>query len=278
MVAEAAVIEIWSGILDKRGFDDSYYKRHGWVRILESRDKRSCSTMMLWHLCATKPNNLIEGFGFKSMANGLPGCYVAPAREWMVRIVAIGELPRTRDTILLRLLGNHRVRTQAIRDLDALPEGAWEKQLAGQWLMRIYSELPDPVTLAGGEREFTMDIREWHAEYMRNVKAQFRLELEPQIKLELAPQIKRELEPQIKRELATEIARTREDAQLDGEVKTLVRMFERRLARSLTGVERDVLRTRVRDRGVDHVSDVVLDLTVQDLGTWLEQDDREITD
>jgi hypothetical protein len=48
-----------------------------------------------------------------------------------------------------------------------------------------------------------------------------------------------------------------------------VHQFERRLRRSLTPEERALLATRVREQGVDQVSDVVLDLSPADLNTWL---------
>ena len=159
----------------------------------------------------------------------------------------IGELPNTRETLLLRLLGSARVRAQAIRELRALPDDAWEKQVAQPWLHRLFLELPDPLTLTQGEQtELAMDdYRAWHEEYERNRKAQFKLELEPLIKLE----VEREIEAKLMRE------RTH--------------LFERRLRRPLTAAERETLVARTREYGSDRVGEILVDLSVTDLSEWL---------
>ena len=54
-----------------------------------------------------------------------------------------------------------------------------------------------------------------------------------------------------------------------GELKPLARLFERRLSRSLTPEERARLTERIRDEGAEHVGDVVLDLSSDELATWL---------
>ncbi len=54
-----------------------------------------------------------------------------------------------------------------------------------------------------------------------------------------------------------------------GSLKPLAHQFERRLGRPLTESERETLARRVREEGADRVGDVVLDLSQEDLATWI---------
>ncbi|UQA58378.1 hypothetical protein [Polyangium aurulentum] len=51
----------------------------------------------------------------------------------------------------------------------------------------------------------------------------------------------------------------------------LVHQFERRLGRPLAPCERDTLAERVRAQGAEQVGDLVLDLSAEDLATWLDE-------
>ncbi|MDI1437268.1 hypothetical protein [Polyangium sorediatum] len=61
----------------------------------------------------------------------------------------------------------------------------------------------------------------------------------------------------------------RVEGRLEGELRPLVRQFERLLARGLSDAERARLTERVRAQGAERVGDLVLDLSAQDLATWL---------
>jgi hypothetical protein len=49
---------------------------------------------------------------------------------YRIRLVVVSELPKDRDTLLLRLLGSGRTLREASRELAALPEASWEHQTA----------------------------------------------------------------------------------------------------------------------------------------------------
>lgn len=254
--SQPAVLEIWSDAFDARDFEDAHYKRHGWIRVLESRDKRPWTTPMLWHVCAGKPSTVIEEFSLLPLTGGLSGCYEALGNGWRVRIVVISELPTNRETVLLRLLGSPRIRAQAIRDLQALPHDAWERRLAQPWLSRLFLDLPNPLTLDDRERtEFAMeDYRAWHAEYERNLKAQYRLELEPELKRTLEPELKRTLEP----EIADKVL-----------LRDRLHLFQCRLGRALSTAECDTLAARTRELGPERVGEFLLKSSDADLIAWL---------
>jgi hypothetical protein len=60
-----------------------------------------------------------------------------------------------------------------------------------------------------------------------------------------------------------------EEGVLEGELKPLVRLFERRLARALAPAERARLAQQVREQGAERVGDLVLDLSPDELAAWL---------
>ncbi len=267
IVERAAVIELWSDVFDEREFHDSCYKRHAWLRALEARDKRSWEIPILWHICAGKPKTILDVFRFDSVPES-SGFYRTPAPGLRACVVVLRELPKARDTILLRLLGSSSVRLQAMRELRELPADAWEKELAFPWLNRLYYDVPDPAALPeGDDKELAMDIRAWQAEYDRNLKVRVEAELRSQIERELTPRIERELTSQIERELTPRIERELEEKLM----RERAHLFERKLGRSLTTTERETLAARVHDLGAERVGDLLLDLSAQDLAVWLSQ-------
>jgi hypothetical protein len=72
-----------------------------------------------------RPETVIDVFGCKRIR---PGVYEAIAGIHM-RIVVLTELPRTRETLLLRMLGAGRLFKEALADLMALPTDAWEPSI-----------------------------------------------------------------------------------------------------------------------------------------------------
>jgi Uma2 family endonuclease len=66
------------------------------------------------------------------------------------------------------------------------------------------------------------------------------------------------------------VLKEREDrGRQDGQLAVLRRLFERRLARDLTLLERGVLIARVQRLGAEKLSDLVLDATGEQLAAWL---------
>jgi hypothetical protein len=76
----------------------------------------------------------------------------------------------------------------------------------------------------------------------------------------------REVEARARREYEAQRAEERHQA----EVTPLLRLFERRLGRTLSAAERDVLSSRVKTHGSEHIVDLVFDLSGPELATWLE--------
>jgi hypothetical protein len=177
MAEEAGAVEVFSDAPDEPAFHAAVRKRYAWHHTLELRDKCTLPLPTLWLLCAGRPDGVLAAYGFEQVARW-PGVYATKPGAWRIYVVVISELPRTRATLLLRLLGSPRVRRDGQRDLRALPADAWELQVAQQWLIRLCFDVPTEG-LAAEERESIMETREWYEEWHRkNVE-------EPQLDLTL---------------------------------------------------------------------------------------------
>jgi hypothetical protein len=94
------------------------------------------------------------------MACWPPGIYEGPPLLW-TRLVVVNELPMTRDTLLVRLLGAGSVLKQAIAELKALQAEAPERTLALPILLRLRLTVPrDPAKQTTDDQEFLMDTQD----------------------------------------------------------------------------------------------------------------------
>jgi hypothetical protein len=283
-LAEApALIELWSGGFEEKAFHSCLRKRYAWHHALEIRDRRDWTMPPLWGLCAGRPSGVLSGFGFEPAPEGPTGHYRTAAPSWRARLVVLPELPRVRDTILLRLLGHRAVRRQAMQDLKALPEDAYERAVAQPWLVRLKFDLEaaDPTMLSPEDKEIAMDVHEWFEQYERDLKAQHERDLKAKLEAEWFEQYERDLKARHERDLKAkleaewfeqyerDLANRFKAEGLSAGLQPLVHQFERRLGRPLTPSERATLVERLREQGAERVGDVVLDLSPEDLAVWL---------
>ncbi len=94
----------------------------------------------LWVIAPRAPQRVIEGWRLHR-ARGEPRgvwCGASPLAPSMVETSA---LPRTRDTLLLRLMGRDAVFRDALRDVTALPEDAWERAFVPRLILRVRRSL-----------------------------------------------------------------------------------------------------------------------------------------
>lgn len=88
------------------------------------------------------------------MTDGPGGIYESPLL-YCTRLVVVSELPVTRDTLLVRLLGAGAVLKQAIAELEALPSNALERRLALPVLLQLHLTVPaDPAQQTSDDQEF----------------------------------------------------------------------------------------------------------------------------
>ncbi|HLM71628.1 MAG TPA: hypothetical protein VK459_03015, partial [Polyangiaceae bacterium] len=115
---------------------------------------------MLWVLSAGRPIAVLRAFAFRR-AGGFPrGVYRAPP-GLRLGIVVIRELPSTRETLLLRLMGAGNVLNRAIAEVLALPDAAPERTLALPLLVRLRLEIvEDPAQRTSDDVEFLMSTQD----------------------------------------------------------------------------------------------------------------------
>jgi len=167
-----------------------------------------------------------------------PGCYCSRVPTRGPLIIVVEALPRTRATLLLRLMGHGRVLQEAILHLRALPADAWERT--------CIDPLLDVVSPDIARRGIVVPA----------------LEGDPMIidyKI-----LKAEWE--VKRKLIVEEGRK------EGR-SPLLFQFEHRLSRPLTDAERAAVSARLDVVGPRRLGEVVLTLPADALAAWLADPD-----
>jgi hypothetical protein len=127
------------------------------LRCAEARRKKKRSRPrfpQLWIVSPGRPVSVVEGYGLSPLGGfppGVLGRHVADA----LGMVVLRELPRERDTLLLRLMGAGELLREAISELIALPDGAREQVVALEDLFALRFQIPQDTT-ADREREYLM--------------------------------------------------------------------------------------------------------------------------
>jgi hypothetical protein len=147
---------------------DCIAKHRFFCRELARREPRPALPTQ-WLISSGRPSTALAGLGFHPSRWG-PGIYDGPPLT-RTRIVVVSELPRTRDTLLVRLMGAGRTLRSAITDVRALPHDAPERRLALPILVRLRLAVPtDPAKQTKIDREFLMTTKEID-KYLKRLEA-----------------------------------------------------------------------------------------------------------
>jgi hypothetical protein len=98
--------------------------------------------------------------GFAPAPGWPSGVYSFGSDVLHVRLVAANELPRDRATVLVRLMAAGPLLSQAITDLRKLPDGAPERAVAEQILLRLQHALEQKPLRSAEEEEFIVTMHE----------------------------------------------------------------------------------------------------------------------
>ncbi len=212
------------------------------ARVLEARGAAGGRAVVAlatcWIVSSGRPVTALAAFGFAPAAGWPEGVYDTPPGLGL-KLVVLTELPRSRETLLIRLMGRGAVLREAQRDLLALPEDRWERAAALRVFARLRFELPQ-------------DPHDWTAE-----------------EEELAVNSQQMLEAFEREAIEKGLEQGLEKGAEEGAVSTLAHQFERRLRRALREDERARLRERIATLGAARLGDVVLDLSSDELAAWL---------
>lgn len=143
-------------------------------RVLDAR-KRGLSRPpfpKLWLISSGRPEGILQGYGLTSAPSFPPGFYEGP-EGLAVGVVVLRELPRDRETLLLRLMGAGPVLKEAVAELAQLPEDAWERHVAMPALLATRVEIPQDSS-DESEREYLMSTQNLYEEWERKTREQGR--------------------------------------------------------------------------------------------------------
>ena len=196
----------------------------------------------LWIITAERDRGLLrEWLCVRDRALGR-GVYRSRVATRGPRVVVVEELPRTRATLLVRLMGHGEVLQRALGDLRALPPDAWERAVVAPLLRVVRRDLERRgIVVPDLEAEpVIIDYKILVAEYEAD-----------------------------KKQLLNE---GRSEGRSEG-LRPLVHQFERRLGRPLTDGERTTVAARLDRVGPERLGDVVFDLSPDALAAWLADPD-----
>lgn len=191
----------------------------------------------LWVVCASRPGKALCEVRATRSAWWPRGVYDVSTPLTGMRVVVVGELAATPDTLTLRLMGRGAVLRAAMQEFKQLPKATPERVLAD-------------AVIEFMERKRTETAMSERTDYLRRRAREL-----------LDEAVKNELEARNKEQ------RRREDSEL------LSRLFARRLRRELTAMEQTALRTRLDLVGPARMGDVVIDLDGDALAAWLADPD-----
>jgi hypothetical protein len=190
--------------------------KHGEFCHFLSRQKTLPPLPTQWVISSGRPDAGIDGLGFRPMPGGLRGIYESPPLQY-TRLVVVSELPVTRDTLLVRLLGAGSVLKHAIAELQALPADAPERRLALPVLLRLRLTVPtDPAQQTSDDQEFLMNTQDIVETWRREA-------IQEGVKQGLEQGVKQGLE-QGERKVLLRQLRRRFGAEVDGETERRVAM------------------------------------------------------
>jgi len=193
----------------------------------------------MWIVCAGKPHLALERMDFVSVSRR-PGVYRL-GEEFRVALLVLPELPRTRETLALRLLGVKDTLKNALADLRALDPG-------------------DPV-----RERLTLTVLGWLSRH-RDRRGTFEREVEESMHKSVADEYRDKLRSEGLREgMSQGISLGR----VEGGSHVARRVCERRLGRALSEDEARTIVARFAEQGEDAVADAVVSLSTAELTEWL---------
>jgi hypothetical protein len=177
MAAEAAVFELFSrtpGLVEVRACLRKQLALAARVPELNGAQV----TPRLWVISTATPRKLVSPLGLRAMGDWPPGCLEA-APGLRLHVVALRELPRTEDTLLVRLLGRDSVLAEALRELEALPTSHPVRAIAGPLLihLRLTGAAAGALRSITEEAEMRAQTKKFMDELRTSLRAEFRDEV-----------------------------------------------------------------------------------------------------
>ncbi len=148
---------------------------HSLALEAEKQGQPAPPLLHLWLVSAGRPDEVLDGYRFEQATGWPEGFWTRPRLDSM-GVVVLNELPRRRDTLLLRLFGRGRVLRDAIADLKALPEDAVERQIALPPLVALRFEVGHDSNPDAESRAFLMATQDLYEQWEKRTEAKGRNE------------------------------------------------------------------------------------------------------
>lgn len=192
----------------------------------------------LWILTPTASTQIVAGFNATEKPDWLPGIYFL-GEYLRTAIVVIHQLPRTPETLWLRILGREKVQKQAIDELITLPTNHPFQRVMLELLYNLQQNLRINQNSEPEDRELIM---------------------------RLAPLYQQDREKAIQEGLE----RGREQGREQGEQRLILRLLNRRFGEIELSLIEQIQKLSLTK--LEALGDAFLDFsTVADLATWLQQ-------
>ena len=114
-----------------------------------------------WLLTAQRPQQLLEELCGVPLAGAPVGFYRLAVPVLRLYLVVLSELPRERDTLVLRLLGGPTLRRQALAELRLISEDDPEREVLLSLLSHVQAIMDrDPRVPRTEKEEFMLNVKE----------------------------------------------------------------------------------------------------------------------
>jgi hypothetical protein len=144
-------------------------------RRLEARKARQngpSESTILWVIAPGLSEEMARVYHLIARKDWPPGFYEGP-EGFGLCWVSLRELPKTRETVLLRLMGTWAMPRDAIGELAALPKYAWENLMARDLLLARQREIEQSAT---EEPDMRLKIQGIYEKWERETMEKGRLE------------------------------------------------------------------------------------------------------
>ncbi len=126
----------------------------------------------LWLVSVGRPRSVLSGLRFEPLSGWPPGIWQGPT---LLRtyLVVLRDLPVTRETLPLRLLGAGQVFFRAVKELHALPPDDWEPQTIFPMLLAYGIQISqDPEEPSEVDMGYAKQLRDIYDDWERRLREQ----------------------------------------------------------------------------------------------------------
>jgi hypothetical protein len=136
------------------------------------KDERDAEVPRLWLISAGRPSSALSGLRCEPLDGWPPGIWHGPPLL-STYVVVLRDLPTTRETLLLRLMGASQVSRGAVKELRALPADAWEPRELLPLLLAYRVKIDqDPDTSSEDDMGYADELQGIYDDWERRVRQQ----------------------------------------------------------------------------------------------------------